>query len=491
MVIIPSVFISGCTLFQRKPKAQPPLKIENVGLDKKEFNPAEGEEVSISFVLPRKAAVLLEIYDNQGRLIYQSEEKDMARGKNTVSWDGRDAREQIVPDEASIYVLVAVDSTGKEYIHNPSQRTGGDKLKISDVSYDKKKGAIRYFLPQAGRVRIRVGVEEGPLMVCLLDWVPLSSGMKSEPWGGCDVSGVLIPENRRKIVVSAFSLPINTVITRGNPVQKAANPVHPPKNISIEPGATVRPVHPHARLPHERRRSPRFSVSFPEHEATDKNGLPILSGRVPVKIEIDEEDKRWLTDIRFEIMLYLDYVFIFEDEDAYTPFTYTWDTRHLNEGEHLLTVNVQGYGDHIGAQSKRVFIKRSSRLPEEQGKDAQALVEKITAKYPQIVRLTIHAIPSGESKSRIIACNISEKIGKLSDPEDLEAMAQNKSIVLREGDNLDVTAPICNREGAPMAATGITLRFQEGESEKELTEKALSIAKELTGEIQSAGKPLW
>ena len=85
-----------------------------------------------------------------------------------------------------------------------------------------------------------------------------------------------------------------------------------------------------------------------------------MSGLVPVKIAIDEEDKRWLTDIRFEIMIYLDYVFIFEDEDAYTPFTYIWDTRHLNEGEHLLTVNVQGYGDHIGAESRKVIIRHKA-----------------------------------------------------------------------------------------------------------------------------------
>jgi len=136
-------------------------------------------------------------------------------------------------------------------------------------------------------------------------------------------------------------------------------------------------------------------------------------------------------------------------------------------------------------------VKQSQASEESRFSKAQGLVDNIVSKHPDLVRLTIHAVPAGEEGSRIIACNIKEKIGKLSDPEDLEAMKTGRTVTLKEGDNLDVTAPIRDEAGMPIAATGITLRFEKRESENEVIEKAKSIAEELTKAIQNAEKPLW
>ncbi|MBW2570686.1 MAG: hypothetical protein JRE47_15320 [Deltaproteobacteria bacterium] len=136
-------------------------------------------------------------------------------------------------------------------------------------------------------------------------------------------------------------------------------------------------------------------------------------------------------------------------------------------------------------------IKQSWASEESQFRKAQELVGNMVSKYPDLVRLTIHAVPAGEDASRIIACNIKDKIGKLSDPEDLEAMKTGETIVLREGDNLDVTAPIWNKAGKPIAATGITLRLGKDETESDVVKKATAIAKELNTAIQNTKKPLW
>ena len=122
---------------------------------------------------------------------------------------------------------------------------------------------------------------------------------------------------------------------------------------------------------------------------------------------------------------------------------------------------------------------------------AQAIVETIVAKHSDLVRLTIHAVPAGETESRIIACNVEEKRGKPSDPEDLQAMKTLMTVVLREGDALDVTAPILDPGGKAIAATGITLSFSEGATENDLVEKAQAIARELTEAIRAAEEPLW
>jgi hypothetical protein len=84
-------------------------------------------------------------------------------------------------------------------------------------------------------------------------------------------------------------------------------------------------------------------------------------------------------------------------------------------------------------------------------KDTQMLIDETVAAHPEIVRLTIHAVPPEQTQSRIIACNIREKIGKLDDTEDLEAVKTKTTIVLKEGDNLDVTAPILDKAGNAIA----------------------------------------
>lgn len=123
---------------------------------------------------------------------------------------------------------------------------------------------------------------------------------------------------------------------------------------------------------------------------------------------------------------------------------------------------------------------------------AQSIVDGIVAKNPDVVRLTIHAIPTGGAESKIIACNLAERIGRASDPEDLNAMKTGNSTVLKEGENLDYTAPIRDAAGKTIAATGITLAGPKaGESEADRIAKAENLAKEIQAAVQAAGKTLW
>lgn len=121
----------------------------------------------------------------------------------------------------------------------------------------------------------------------------------------------------------------------------------------------------------------------------------------------------------------------------------------------------------------------------------QALVDAAVAAHTDVVRLTIHAVPAGETQSRIIACNLAEKIGKPSDPEDLEAVKTGKMTILKEGANLDVTAPILDKQGQAVAAAGITLRMPGGATEEEMVEEAKTIAAALTTAVRNAAAPLW
>jgi hypothetical protein len=75
---------------------------------------------------------------------------------------------------------------------------------------------------------------------------------------------------------------------------------------------------------------------------------------------------------------------------------------------------------------------------------AQQLVDDLAVRHPELVRTTLHVTPPNKSDNIIIACNVAEKIGQKSDPEDLKAMETGLPVVLREGEDFDVTIPLHN-----------------------------------------------
>lgn len=83
----------------------------------------------------------------------------------------------------------------------------------------------------------------------------------------------------------------------------------------------------------------------------------MLSGMVPVRVRLDDSDAQPMVNQRFELALFEDLTFLFEEEDAVNPFTYLWDTAQVPPGEHLLTVNILGYENHFGVETRPVLIE--------------------------------------------------------------------------------------------------------------------------------------
>lgn len=90
--------------------------------------------------------------------------------------------------------------------------------------------------------------------------------------------------------------------------------------------------------------------------------------------------------------------------------------------------------------------------------DPQAVVEQIAKEHPECTRLTVHCTPAGETAAIACASTAADKKGKPSDPEDLRAMQTGQTVVLDEAGALDVTVPICAKDGKHMAACGVTLK---------------------------------
>lgn len=117
---------------------------------------------------------------------------------------------------------------------------------------------------------------------------------------------------------------------------------------------------------------------------------------------------------------------------------------------------------------------------------AQRLVDKLAADHPDLLRVALHITPPKQSDNVIIACNLPERIGRKSDPEDLKAMRTGQPILLREGENFDVTLPLHDAAGRTIGAIGLTFKPRPGEQDPTATRRARAIAGQIEKQIASA-----
>ena len=155
--------------------------------------------------------------------------------------------------------------------------------------------------------------------------------------------------------MNAYSLADNSIIMKGIEIkyQKPDSIFHP--NL---PGQ-----HMHYRHPRIDCHEPRFSLDFPVQHGRDADGVPVFKGHVPVRVMIDEKDAARLGANPYEVMVYLDTQFLYEEEQALTPSTYYADVSNLNPGHHLLTVNVLTYDDHVGTQTVKFKVLNDANEP--------------------------------------------------------------------------------------------------------------------------------
>ena len=129
--------------------------------------------------------------------------------------------------------------------------------------------------------------------------------------------------------------------------------------------------------------------------------------------------------------------------------------------------------------------------PDREFRDAQVLVNRMMDKHPEIIWLCIHAVPTGQSRCRIIACNQTNIVGQASYIEDIEAIQTRTAAVFRAGGRIEVTAPIVDCLGKAIAAVSVSFEKDPEASEEALVNRAKSLAREMSREIQDAGRPMW
>ncbi len=354
------------------------LSIAHVERLQRSFNPSSGEDVTIRFSVSVPANVTLTVHGPNRELVARVlDAKSCRTGLTTVTWNGRDVDGQIVPDEAYFFRIEAIAGDRSD-LWDPSVLGGGERMTAGHLT-TLSGNRFSYELPSAGRVLVRAAVIDGPLLKTLVNWSPRTAGACIETWNGMDEDNLrdLSTLSRLRLAVMAFALPDKTVIATGNTSEAYrayyARVGHKrPRldtNVRTRQGDSV--LSPHWRIPPHLNRDPGLTMSIATKgvaatpsDTNDKtneaaNVLALTSSESPylVRVDIpDPQEKAFMNDQRFEMIIYVDDRRVLEVEQGHVPFTYPWDISSLSPGRHVFTVNVASFRNHVGTVSRLVDV---------------------------------------------------------------------------------------------------------------------------------------
>jgi len=337
------------------------LEIASVYHEPKTFEPQKQQKVEIHFTLSTKAQVTVNIFDDRDYLVKKIP-TSRAQGAQIVHWDGKDMAGHIVPAEAYRYTIEAKGASGEKAEYDTSDITGGITLKAKNIAWDKNKKVVSYQLPEPARAIIRIGIQNrGPLMKSLLEWSPRSAGFQEEAWDGMDASGVINLSTHPKLEISvdAYNLSDNSII-----VGSTTSRTQYITNMSW--GKTKRKVKhkrkkkmfAHVQQSAETRNDLDVKLVLAGEYKKNKTDLAIVSGIVPIRLEVSGKDQGRLLERGFEPIFFIDGIYMQENEMGFLPVTWQWDTRKVTEGEHFITGNIRSYEGNFGTATLKVYVKQ-------------------------------------------------------------------------------------------------------------------------------------
>ena len=304
------------------------------------------------------------------------------KGTTTFFWNGKDDQGRIVPDDAYYFVIKAEDSNGITDVYNPTHISGGKKLYVE--AYEKSD-KISFSLSKDARVRLRIGIHNGPLLKTLLDWKPLKAGTYSEEWDGKDDTGKIdVRELPYSLYIEAYTLPENTIITTGNDqdlltyrlnlknkkseksysIESLADEI---KNIISNEKKVIKDTkqsgyHPNYSMSKIIDQAPKFSVTLDNPSPLKKNieneGLiQTVKNTFSMSLHFEQLTDIILRNQPYEIISFIDNQFYYEEEQGSYPYTLNIDSRLLTNGKHVVTFNVSTMKGQVGSASVMINVQ--------------------------------------------------------------------------------------------------------------------------------------
>ena len=328
-----------------------------------EFSPALNQTFKLSYTLSEDANVTWEIYTPDNNLVRTIKADNSKKGKNTIVWDGKDEKGIVVPDEAYNIVLIAKNNAHTQTID--PRLTGGEILKNLQTKIDKT-GNISYTLASPARVLVRAGIENGPMLRMISNWIPKNRGKVKQRWNMRDGDNLIdLSSLQFGISVSAFTLPKYAIITTNNKTidyysyftkyHLSCNTL-PKEKQRLE--RDKKTISKHFYMCRIQDRDPRLTFGIPKSITTHK-GLPLVNNGVSshVKVTMHPEDEAILEKVKYEVSFFVDYAFSSEEELGFMPISWNYVPNGLKKGVHTLTVNVSSFTGQVGVKSFRFMVQ--------------------------------------------------------------------------------------------------------------------------------------
>lgn len=330
------------------------------------FDPG-AETVDVTLEAPVDGQAIVRFYGPDWRPVAELEFPDIAaRRQVSLPWNGRDAEGAILPDEtyfATVDFAAAADGVALAF--DPSVDKALGEVLVQDIDYDAEAGEVRFRLSVPARVTLLAGIDDGgPLMATLLSGVPFPPGTHSLPWDGMDQSGVMdvAGHARFRLFTSAREVVTpSVVVTGGNAgpyfqfTRRLAE-----QEIPVKEGTDMESFGGAAHLlpaPADVSPEPVFTLSVPG-AAQGPDGIPVVSGNVPLRVALGDNVRVPVLARRFEIVLFQNLEFTTEIEEGRSPATIVWDASRMPAGRYLLTVNVATLPGQMSAASTYVDLQQ-------------------------------------------------------------------------------------------------------------------------------------
>jgi hypothetical protein len=121
---------------------------------------------------------------------------------------------------------------------------------------------------------------------------------------------------------------------------------------------------------------------------------------------------------------------------------------------------------------------------------AQKLVDQIAAKHPEVNVIGLHVTPFNSTDNIIVAINPAGKVGKKSDPDDLDVMRTGKPVVERRDDKgiFDLKLPLLDGPGKTIGMVVIEIKYSYEKQASGALKRAKTVRDELRRQIPSKTK---
>jgi hypothetical protein len=123
---------------------------------------------------------------------------------------------------------------------------------------------------------------------------------------------------------------------------------------------------------------------------------------------------------------------------------------------------------------------------------AQKLVTETLAAHAELMGFELAATPPGKDQCVTIASNEAKGIGEKCDKDEFIAMKTNKPFVEKEKEKgkevYDVTIPIHDNKGKIIATAGMDFKPEPSQTNAQITERSLQIAKEVEARVKTKEK---